>query len=113
MTSFCSALPVPVAIDVDLPPLVHEHTAGLYFVACEAITNACKHAAAQRILIHGRHQAHTLILTVTDDGTGHANPAGAGLRGIRERMQAIGGSLTILSTPGTGTTVEATLPCAS
>ena len=52
------------------------------------------------------------VVEVADDGTGGADPDGSGLRGLADRVEAVGGRLTIQSPPGHGTTVRAELPCA-
>ena len=106
---------VPVAIDVRVadarfPPDI-EATA--WFIACEAVTNAVKHADPRRITVHADQRGRTLRLTVTDDGTGGADPAGHGLRGLADRAEAAGGSLTIQSPIGAGTTITLELPCES
>jgi signal transduction histidine kinase len=55
----------------------------------------------------------TLVIEVTDDGIGGAGPGtGSGLRGLADRVEAIGGRLTVSSPPGRGTTVHAEIPCA-
>jgi signal transduction histidine kinase len=88
--------------------------AAAYFIACEAVTNAVKHARATRIALSaGRENAH-LVVRVADDGVGGAAPvAGSGLSGLDDRVAALGGTLEIDSDPGAGTTLVAKLPCAS
>lgn len=91
----------------------------IYRVAQEALTNIVKHAPAARNLdVRIAFDSKSIILTVTDDGPGFAMPferppgeahdSGQGLRGMRQRMCSIGGSLDIISTVGEGTTVRAT-----
>jgi signal transduction histidine kinase len=85
-----------------------------YFVACEALTNAVKHAAATTVRLHAREDDGALVLTVQDDGAGGAQiERGSGLRGLVDRVSAQGGQLLLDSALGTGTTVVARLPCAS
>jgi signal transduction histidine kinase len=74
--------------------------------------NAQKHAAAEGIEVEVRRQDRDLRLRVHDDGHGGANPDGPGLRGLRDRVEAARGRLTVTS-DSRGTTVEAVLPCGS
>jgi signal transduction histidine kinase len=101
--------PVPVDVDAgDLPPLPAPVEATAYFVAAEALTNALKHASATTIRIALRCEG-VLDLTVADDGVGGADPLrGTGLLGLRDRVSALDGDLTVHN--GSGTTVRATLP---
>ena len=105
-------LPVPVTLSVPARrwPEAAETTA--YFIACEALANIVKHADARHVRIAVADRADRLVLTVTDDGSGgaHLDP-NHGLLGMRDRASAIGGTLTITSPPGQGTTIEANLPC--
>jgi signal transduction histidine kinase len=105
--------PVPVSVDVDgdlgLPPAV-ESTA--YFVVAEALTNIARHADASRASLVVERRNGRLHLTVEDDGLGGADPArGSGLRGLSDRVAASGGSFAVHSRPGSGTQIEAELPC--
>jgi signal transduction histidine kinase len=104
--------PVPIAVRTPerrFPPAV-ETTA--WFIACESITNAVKHAGPDRIEVIVTHDHDRLRVRVTDDGVGGADPGGRGLRGIRDRAEALGGELTVV-TGRDGTTIGAELPCAS
>jgi signal transduction histidine kinase len=100
-------LPLPVrlnlSIDVRLPQPV-EATA--YFVISEGLQNAVKHARATRAEVSVEHHAGRLDVRVADDGVGGADPSrGTGLRGIADRVAALGGTFTVSSPPGVGTTV--------
>jgi signal transduction histidine kinase len=107
-----SAVPVHVTADVrERPPAAVETAA--YFVAAEALTNAAKHAEPSRIEVRIVRDPKTLVVEVSDDGRGGADPAGAGLTGLRQRVEALDGKLTIVSPAGGGTTLHAELPCAS
>jgi len=82
-----------------------------YYVASEALANAMKHAQASRTQISLTTRNGSLLLSVRDDGVGGANPArGSGLAGLADRVEALGGSIHIHSTPATGTHITATLP---
>ncbi|MGO9976266.1 MAG: sensor histidine kinase [Solirubrobacteraceae bacterium] len=86
-----------------------------YFVVAEAITNARKHAQATRVSVHvWENAAGLLVAEVVDDGIGGADEAsGSGLAGLRQRVAALDGRLTVDSPSGGPTTVRAELPCAS
>ncbi len=107
-----SPIPVRVASNVTsrLSPLV-EATA--YFVAAEALTNVAKYASATSVELSVVETDGWLHLVVRDDGVGGADPeAGSGLRGLIDRVAAVGGRLSIESLTGRGTLVAADLPCA-
>jgi signal transduction histidine kinase len=85
-----------------------------WYIACEAIANAAKHAGAPSIAVTvDRDGTGALLLQVDDDGIGGADPDGRGLRGIADRAETAGGTLTVGARPGGGTTVAARLPCRS
>lgn len=104
---------VPVALDVDVQRLDPEVEFTAWLVLGEAVVNAQKHARAHRISVSVRRRDDALVLDVRDDGVGAANPDGTGLRGLRDRVEAAGGTLTIRSPHGEGTRIEAVIPCAS
>ena len=86
--------------------------AAAYFSATEAITNALKHAApasAQVTVVDGDEQ---LVVRVSDDGPGGADPTGTGLLGVRDRLASVNGTLTVASPIGHGTEVTMEIPCA-
>jgi signal transduction histidine kinase len=86
--------------------------AAAYFSATEAITNALKHAApatAQVTVVD--HDGH-LVLRVSDDGRGGADPGGTGLMGVRDRLASVDGTLTVASRIGRGTELTMEIPCA-
>jgi signal transduction histidine kinase len=93
----------------------------LYRIVQEALTNAAKHAAAQTVSIVVRRHGPAVLAIVADDGCGFdvkatlgtsGSRAGLGLHGMQERAASLGGSVTIESTPGEGTTVYARIPLA-
>jgi signal transduction histidine kinase len=86
--------------------------AAAYFSATEAITNALKHAApasAQVTVVDGDGR---LVVRVSDDGPGGADPAGTGLLGVRDRLASVDGTLTVTSRIGHGTELTMEIPCA-
>jgi len=106
--------PVPVEVEADIAarPLPVIETAA-YFVVAEALTNVAKHARGATARATLRLDAERLVVTVSDDGPGGADPAGGGLTGLRHRVEALDGTLDVTSPPGGGTTIRAELPCAS
>jgi signal transduction histidine kinase len=107
-----SAIPVEVDLRVDsrLPPPVE---VAAYYVVSEALTNAVKHADASVAYVDVYPQDGQLHLSVRDDGAGGADLAkGSGLIGLADRIQALGGTITIDSPPGKGTTLQVDLPIA-
>jgi signal transduction histidine kinase len=83
-----------------------------YFVVSEALANVAKHATASSTRVTIRELAGRLMVEVSDDGTGGARPdGGSGLRGLADRVAAAGGVLRIDSPPGSGTRLEADIPC--
>jgi signal transduction histidine kinase len=82
-----------------------------YYVASETLTNAAKHAGASVARVRVEVVDEVLRVTVSDDGTGGADPTrGSGLVGLRDRVEALGGTITLDSPRGAGTTVAVALP---
>jgi signal transduction histidine kinase len=107
-----SPVPVEVRASGERPPASVE--AAAYFIACEGLTNAVKHAHASKVVLSAARHNGSLIVSVTDDGVGGADgTGGSGLRGLADRIAAQGGTLDISSEPGAGTTLTAELPCES
>jgi signal transduction histidine kinase len=79
----------------------------------EALTNAVKHAHAAHVLVRGKLDGDRLRLEITDNGAGGADPEGHGLRGLCDRVEAIGGHFHLESLPGQGTRLGADLPTTS
>jgi len=87
--------------------------AGAYFVVAESITNAVKHAGATAIDVHLRREPGALRIDIEDDGRGGADPAaGTGLRGLSDRVEALGGGFAVGDRDGGGTVVSVRLPVA-
>ena len=104
--------PVPVAVDAQVERVAGSVEAAAYFVACEALTNAVKHASASRVAVHAFRKEDSIVLTVSDDGLGGAVARrGSGLAGLQDRVAAHGGTLEIVSPLGGGTRIEAAIPC--
>lgn len=117
LRSAVATSPMPVTVEADgvgrLPTPVE---AALYFCCVEAVQNAAKHSGARSVTVRLGEDRGRWRLTVTDDGAGfvraqvRAVGAGAGLVNMRDRLNAVGGTVTIGSMPGRGTTVTALVP---
>jgi signal transduction histidine kinase len=104
--------PLPVTLDVHLAGRLPERVeVTAYYVVSEALANAAKHAAASAVHVDVGAVGEVIRLAVRDDGGGGADPArGSGLTGLKDRVEAIGGTLSMRSRPGDGTTLLAELP---
>ncbi len=106
----------PVVVDVIETPadsLPAPIEAVAYYVVAEALTNVAKYADAQRAEVRVTRDNGRVIVQVTDDGVGGADPAGgSGLRGLADRLAAFDGRLEVESPRGAGTTIRAQIPCA-
>ena len=97
------------AVPIGRFPATIEATA--YFVVSEALANIAKHSRADSSRVAIRELHGWLVVQVSDDGAGGARPAGHGLRGLADRVGSVGGVLRINSPPGSGTRLEAYIPC--
>ena len=104
--------PVPVALTCDIPARLPDAVeVAAYYAVAEALTNTAKYAHASEITISARTEADVLDLVVADDGVGGAQTGtGSGLIGLHDRIDVAGGTLTIVSPPGSGTTLTIRLP---
>jgi signal transduction histidine kinase len=101
---------VDVHVDVsDRPAAEIEATA--YFVVCEGLANAAKHARATHARVRVVRDGSVISVDVADDGVGGADLTGSGLRGLADRVEALGGRLTVAG--DSGTCIHAELPCVS
>jgi signal transduction histidine kinase len=103
---------VPVELEVNLGPRLGEHVeAASYYIASEAITNVAKHAQATVIDMRVDGCDGALTLSIRDDGIGGADPSrGSGIIGLKDRVEALGGTISILSPPDHGTALHVQLP---
>ena len=114
LTSLQDRLPLPVEITVTEERLDQHLEATAYFIVSEGLTNVVKHAQASRATAMVELRDGAIRLEITDDGTGGADTSkGTGLLGLRDRAEAEGGTLVVISPPGRGTVITATLPLAS
>jgi signal transduction histidine kinase len=114
ISALVARTPLPVTLSVDLPG---RHEAAIetaaYFTVAEALANAIKHANAKRVDIRIESQDGVLVAEVVDDGVGGADPSGPGLTGLRQRAEALDGTLRVDSPAGGPTKVRVVLPCES
>jgi signal transduction histidine kinase len=105
--------PVPVRVSVGTRRFPAAVEAAAYFVCAEALTNVAKYAYASFVQIEVRADAGRLVVQIVDDGAGGAEPdRGSGLRGLADRVEALGGRLSVESPRGAGTRVVAEIPAA-
>ena len=104
---------LPVRLEIAISGRLREQIEGAaYFVASEALANAAKHSHASEVRLSASHKDGVLALEVADDGIGGAAAGGgSGLRGLADRVEALGGRLTVSSPPGRGTVLRAEIPC--
>jgi signal transduction histidine kinase len=105
-----AAIPVELDIRTELRPADRVEVAA-YYVVSEALTNTTKHARASHAQVAVEQRDALLHLSIRDDGAGGADPlGGSGLIGLRDRVQALGGSIEVNSPPGDGTAIVVELP---
>jgi signal transduction histidine kinase len=107
----------PISIELAVPPderLPEPVEAAAYYIVAEALANAAKYASADTVSVTVERRNGLARIEITDNGVGGANPAkGSGLRGLSDRVEALGGTLALESTPGSGTRLRAEIPCES
>ncbi len=102
---------LPVAVHVTGADALGAYLAAtVWFVCSEALTNVAKHARATNATVLVEGSRDQMAIAITDDGVGGADPAGSGLRGLRDRVEALGGTLMIDSPRGNGTRLVAVIP---
>jgi signal transduction histidine kinase len=112
VTALAEQCPVAVVVAVTAERFPEDVEATVYFVVCEALTNAVKHSGAVTVRVAIWREATVVMVEVLDDGGGGADPGnGSGLTGLAQRLSAAGGALTVQSPLGRGTRVHAELPC--
>jgi len=107
--------PIPVNLELTADARLPEPIeVAAYYVASEALANAAKHAQASQIEVSLASRNGSLVLSIRDDGVGGAHPGrGSGLVGLQDRVEALGGTIKIDSSAGSGTCVVVTLPIAT
>jgi signal transduction histidine kinase len=109
--SLAERAPIPIRAVVTEQRMPAETEIAAYFMVAETVTNAVKHAGASQVRVEAALEAGDLAVMVADDGRGGADPQrGSGLQGLIDRVVAVGGTLSIESPPGGGTTLRARIP---
>ena len=112
LESVAARTAIPLELRVDgLPRLPEPVEVAAYYVVCESLANTGKHAGARSAVVEARLAGGVLVVEVTDDGIGGADPGrGSGLRGLADRVEALDGRLRVGTAPGGGTWVRAEIP---
>jgi signal transduction histidine kinase len=107
------ASPLPIRVVNNLATRLDEPIeAAAYYIVAEALANVTKHASAKHVSVGLEQEPGRLVVTVSDDGVGGAEiGSGTGLKGLTDRVSALGGSFELESLSGRGTTVRAVIPC--
>jgi signal transduction histidine kinase len=107
----------PMSIELDVPPgerLPEPVEAAAYYIVAEALANVAKYADADAVTVTVERRNGLARIEIADDGVGGADPAkGSGLRGLSDRVEALGGTLAVESAFGHGTRLRAEIPCGS
>jgi signal transduction histidine kinase len=108
-------VPMPVDVSVSLDGRLPDRVeAAAYYVVAEALTNVVKYSSATGVSVRVGRRNGLAMVEVTDDGVGGADPLrGSGLRGLADRVEALGGAFAVESPEGLGTILRADIPCAS
>ena len=111
LRTLAERLPVEVRVDALDERLPGHLEATAYYICSEALTNVAKHAQATHAEVSFEREGEVLRFEISDDGRGGADPRdGSGILGLRDRAEAAGGTLFVISPPGRGTFVTGTLP---
>jgi PAS domain S-box-containing protein len=111
LEALASRSPIPVEIDAPEDELPRPVEAAAYYVVAEALANVAKYAGASGATVRICRENGRALVEVGDDGVGGADPAaGTGLRGLSDRVEALGGTLSVDSPPGGGTRVSVEIP---
>ena len=103
--------PIRIELQTDvLEGLPDQVGAAAYYVVAEGLTNAQKHAGASEVVVRARTEDETVVVEVLDNGVGGADEEGSGLRGLVDRIEALGGTLVLASPAGGGTRLVARIP---
>src|SRR5262249_39370781 len=111
IAGLAAASPVPVSVTAIPGALPSDAAAAAYFVCSEALANVAKHSGASRCSVTGGISDGLLGVEIADDGAGGADEGkGTGLRGLADRVEALGGTFRVSGPPGKGTVVAAEIP---
>jgi signal transduction histidine kinase len=117
LQAYAGKASLPVALEaVGVGRYPQEVEAAVYFCCAEALQNVAKYAMASNVVVRLAHEQGELAFSVTDDGAGFdpdATSTGTGIQGMTDRVEALGGTLQVLATPGGGTTILGRVPAAA
>lgn len=114
LVSLVTDLRLPVDLAVSTDPIPPRIAACAYFLCAEALANIAKHASATKVRVSVTSERDRITVEVEDDGVGGADPArGTGLRGLTDRAETLGGTVTVTSVRGRGTRLTAAIPTTS
>ncbi|MFB7476826.1 sensor histidine kinase [Kitasatospora sp. NPDC056184] len=108
-----SRFPIPVELDLHLPGRLPWHVeTNVYYLISEAMTNIARHSGAANASVSGRYHADLLVLEISDDGCGGADPSlGTGMTGLADRLTAVDGRMRVSSPVGGPTLLHVEIPC--
>jgi signal transduction histidine kinase len=113
LSALADRAPLPVDVDAGVARLPQAVESAAYFTVAEALTNVAKYAHAHAASVSVAAVNGHVVVEVRDDGVGGADPSrGTGLRGLADRLAALGGQLDVTSPSGAGTVLRAEIPCA-
>jgi signal transduction histidine kinase len=110
LAALAGDFPLRVDLTVPVTETWPDVAACVYFICSEALANVAKHASASAVQIWVTARAGGITVEVADDGAGGADPGGRGIRGLADRVETLGGTLTVASAPGQGTRLTAVIP---
>jgi signal transduction histidine kinase len=111
LAGVANRLPIDVELSAPNERLPENIESTTYYIVMEALTNVARHAEATKAKVEMTVSEDVFRFEITDDGRGGADPAaGSGILGLRDRAEAVGGTLFVISPPGKGTVVTAQLP---
>jgi signal transduction histidine kinase len=117
LQAYAGKASLPVALEaVGVGRYPQEVEAAVYFCCAEALQNVAKYAMASNVVVRLADEQGELAFSVTDDGAGFdpgASSTGTGIQGMTDRVEALGGTLEVLATPGGGTTILGRVPAAA
>lgn len=110
---YADRFPIPVTVDLSLPDrLPRQLETSVYYLINEAMTNIARHSGANSASVYGRYHSDLLVVEITDDGRGGADPdAGTGLTGLADRLTALDGRMRVSSPEGGPTLLHVEIPC--
>jgi signal transduction histidine kinase len=115
LESLAARAPLPLQLNVAVGERLPEAVeVAAYYIVCESLANIGKHAHAKSATVNVTKVTDTVVVEVSDDGVGGADTEqGTGLRGLADRVEALGGNLRIWTPPGGGTRLKAEIPARS